>query len=149
MEAAKAASAEKGVNVAPIVHADTRNGNIVEARLYIDPVKAAELTSSIRLGVNIHDANTRDFMNSFFSNKLLAVAFDQKGSFGMEIQVAVRVDLSEMDLRNLVFYSYDPLTNTCYQLANPKYAVDANGYLHFSTSYGNYLIVSEGGLTVK
>jgi len=52
-----------------------------------------------------------------------------------------------MDRKNLYFYCYDKRKNSYKRIANPNCYVDKNGYLHFNTIYGGYIIVSEGPVT--
>jgi len=59
------------------------------------------------------------------------------------------VDLSGMDTKDLCFYSHDRKTNAYKRIAAPKYWIDKNGYLRFSTVLAGDIVVSEGPLIRK
>lgn len=65
----------------------------------------------------------------------------------MDVGVAVKLDLRGLDSSKLVLYSYDPVKNNYCMLSDQTYLIDANGYLHFTTSMGNNVVVSEGPLS--
>ena len=130
-------SADNGVKVT--VHIDKVEDQKVISRMYIDPVQASNLTGDINLEVDVSGKNVETVKNIFekyFSNKMSVINLGQQGSFGMTVGMAVKLDLSEMNLGSLVFYSYDKATNTYSQITNPGAYVDDNGYLHFSTALG-------------
>ncbi len=76
----------------------------------------------------------------------MTVALGQQGSFGMPVEIAAKLDPT-LSTDNLVFYSYDSATNTYRQIEAPKYRIDANGYVHFTTSQGGSIIISDGPLS--
>ncbi len=129
--------------------ADTMNANTVTGRLTINSSAAAKLTNDTKLGVRVDSASvdsTKNLFSRWYSNKLAVVSMDQKGSFGMTVNVAAKVSLSGMNTKNLYFYSYNKSTNEFFSIKNPNYSVDANGYLYFSTTTGGDIIVSNGPL---
>ena len=71
----------------------------------------------------------------------------QSGDFGTKVEVATLMNLSGMDTKQLRFYSYNSARNTYAPLAAPSYWIDNAGYLHFSTTVGGAIVVSEGPLT--
>ncbi len=148
VKAAEKAAAKKDTNVNLVLHADVVKDGKVESRLYIDPAKAT-LKGELKLGVTLGDQKVETKFEKYFENRIAVVKFDQVGTFGMSIKVAVKADLKGMDTRNLYFYSYDAKTNTYVKLVNPRYRIDANGYLHFTTSQGNYVIVTDAPLVRK
>lgn len=83
------------------------------ARLYLNPVLAANLKNDIQLGVKLDDKATKYTRDKFscFDNKLAVVSFAQQGAFGMKLGVAAKVDLTGLDIKTLQFYSYDKATN--------------------------------------
>lgn len=146
-----AAQATKS-GVAATIHADQVQGNKVVARLYIDPAKAANLTGTIDLTASVDAESTKvatDVFNKFFENEIAAIHLGQSGSYGMNIGVAVKVDLSNLDVENLHFFVYNRETNTYVTLTEPNYYIDANGYLHFDTQVGGDVIISDQALTAK
>ena len=146
-----AAQAEQS-GVAATIHADQVEGNRVIARLYIDPAQAANLTGTIDLSASVDEESTKvatDVFNKFFENEIAAIHLGQNGSYGMNIGVAVKVDLSNLDVENLQFFVYNRETNTYVTLTAPNYYSDANGYLHFDTPVGGDVIISDQPLTAK
>lgn len=127
------------------IYADTVVNHAVSARMYVDPA-AYTLPADLKTEVIAGDAAIEAHFAKYFKNKLKAVKFAQQGSFGMDVGVAVKLDLRGLDSSKLVLYSYDPVKNSYSMLSDQTYLIDANGYLHFTTSIGNYVVVSEGPL---
>jgi len=90
-----------------------------------------------------------NFFDKYFNNSTSVLHFDQTGSWGQEVRIAAKFDLTGMDKDNLVFYAYDKATNQYNRISNPNYKVDDNGYTHFSTSLAGDIIVSNGLLVKK
>jgi len=132
--------------------ADTMNaaGTAAQGRITLNPALAAKLEGDIMLGVytgNSHTFETKEYFERHYSNNLGVVYLAHEGSYGMTVSIAARLNTSEMDRKNLYFYCYDKRKNSYMRIANPNYYVDKNGYLHFNTIYGGFIIVSEGPLT--
>lgn len=116
------------------------------ARLYIDPEKSSGVRADIKLGVSMEEKDiqkTSSTFEKYFDNNVSVVHFDHQGAFGMEIDAAVKVDLSKLNTQNLMFYSYNPATNRYTPIANPKASIDQNGFLHFTTNLGGDLIITD------
>lgn len=145
-----AEAAKAGVNSK--IHADQVVGGKVVARMYLDPAKAANLKGEINLSVNTDAESTKvatDTFKKYFNNEIAAVNLGQKGPYGMDVRIAVKVDLSKLNTENLNFFAYDRESNTYVKLTEPKYQIDANGYLHFDTSVGGDVIITDQALTAK
>ncbi|MEG0491481.1 MAG: Ig-like domain-containing protein [Hydrogenoanaerobacterium sp.] len=123
----------------------------VTARLYIDPAAAAKLKGEIKLGVKTDEAATQATKEAFknFDNKMAVASFAQQGSFGMAIKVAVKVDLTGLNTKTLVFTSFDKKTGKCVQLPKTAYTIDKNGYIHFTTSMGGEILITDKPLVKK
>ena len=67
----------------------------------------------------------------------------------MDVRITVKVDLSKLNTENLNFFAYDKESNTYVKLTEPKYQIDANGYLHFDTSVGGDVIITDQGTDRK
>ena len=130
-----AEAAKAGVNSK--IHADQVVGGKVVARMYLDPANA----ESTKVAT--------DTFKKYFNNEIAAVNLGQKGSYGMDVRIAVKVDLSKLNTENLNFFAYDKESNTYVKLTEPKYQIDANGYLHFDTSVGGDVIITDQALTAK
>ena len=137
------------MNVTPVVWSDVVRNGVVQSRMYIDPAKYASLTGDIKLGVELSAPSVSTLFDKYFSNNIRIVKFEHTGPFGMAIEVAVKLDLTNMNTENLYFYSYDAATNVYTPIANPMYYIDTNGYLHFTVSNGGHVIISDGPLARK
>jgi len=127
---------------------DTMNGNAIQVRLYIDNPALINSDMMLSAWVSGKDVDwTRNLFERFFTNSVRVVHFDHSGAWGQSVRVAARVNLADMNIQNLVFYSYDRASNSYRRIANPAYRIDANGFLHFTTSMGGDIIISDGPLT--
>jgi hypothetical protein len=78
------------------------------------------------------------------------VEFAQAGAFGgMAVTAAVRLDLQGMNTENLRFYAYDKTANKLILIENPRYSVNAQGYLFFTTPFGSTVIITDGPFVRK
>lgn len=142
----KAKQAEGKITI--IIHSDVMKGNAVESRLYIDPAKAT-LTTDLNLGVSLENKPVTDLFGKYFDNEIAIVKFEQVGTFGMPVNVAVKLDLSKLNTQTLKFYNYNPETNTYAEIPAPAYYIDTAGYLHFTTTLGNNVLITDKALTRK
>ena len=95
-----AEAAKAGVNSK--IHADQVVGGKVVARMYLDPAKAANLKGEINLSVNTDAESTKvatDTFKKYFNNEIAAVNLGQKGSYGMDVRIAVKVDRTKISDR--------------------------------------------------
>ena len=124
----------------------------VAARLYIDPEKSAAVSQEIKLGVSMEEKDiqrTSATFEKFFTNNVSVVHFEHQGTFGMEIDAAVKVDVSKLNTQNLLFYSYNPSTNRYTPITNPRVSFDQNGFLHFTTTLGGDLVITDKPLELR
>ncbi|MEG0838618.1 MAG: caspase family protein [Hydrogenoanaerobacterium sp.] len=146
------AQAAKAAGGKVILKADTIGADgSVTARLYLNPSLAKNLKGDIQLGVKTDWASTqatREKLKSF-GGKMAIVSFAQQGKFGMRVDVAVKTDLTGLNTKALLFYSYDKATNKYTPVPVKKYWIDKNGYLHFDTETGGDLIITDKPLTTK
>ena len=62
---------------------------------------------------------------------------------------AVKVDLKNFNKNNLKFYSYNAATNTYKEIVNANPTIDAKGLVHFNTTVGNYIIITDAPIASK
>jgi len=139
----------QGLAVSLVV--DTMNGKSVAGRITVNPALAT-LTSDTQLGVYVdsaHTSATKTRFEKFFKNQISVVSLAQQGSYGMSVKIAAKVSLSGFNTSSLYFYSYDKASNKYNQIQKPSYSVDANGYVHFYTSAGGDILISNGPLAKK
>lgn len=139
------AMAEQAGTTQLTVYADSIKDKSVDVRITFSPVLA---TKGLNLsGSTVNDAAkaTTALFGKYFTNKIITVALEQQGDFGMLVEIAVKLN-PEVEPTNLVFYSYNKATNTYIQVANPRYWVDKNNYVHFNTNLAGHIIISDGAL---
>jgi len=123
--------------------------------------KKSSSSIDVRLIFNVDDVNNefdgwiftvsddakkvKDFFNKYYSNNVVVAACSQAGEYGFTAKLAVNVG-STLKTDKLAFYSYDKEKNSVAKLADQVYTVDKNGYVHFKTTVGNYIIISDGEL---
>lgn len=149
-----ALSAGKGMSVSVVVNADTLDATgAVAARMSIDVALAVQSGRSINTSIDVN-ANSRtnaaiaNHLENYFANDMAVVTFGQKGSFGMNVPVALKADLSALNVNSLQFYSYDVASNSYSEIAT-EYSIDRNGYVHFTTPTGNSVVITDAPLTAK
>lgn len=143
LDAIQKVSSQKGIQLS--VYADTIVNNVIVSRMYIDPATYT-LSTDLKTSVITNVPTVKAHFNKYFKNKLQVVGFTQQGPLGTNIAAAVKLDFNGMDTSKLILYSYDAVQNRYSILSDQTYFIDVNGYLHFTTSEGNYIIVSEGQL---
>jgi uncharacterized protein YjdB len=117
--------------------------------LIVDPVVGRDLASSIYTGVHVDGENVaraKATFDKYYQNKTVAISLAQPTGYGMDVTVQAKVDLTGMKPENLVLYSY--ADGKVAKLSVP-YSTDENGFLHFLTSTGGMIIVSDGALVKK
>lgn len=143
-EMAKAAG-----NTALKVSADSlATSGAVDVRITFDPASAKSGVNLSASTSSVEAKNTEKKFQQYFNNSISVVSLSQKGSFGMPVAVAARVN-EKLNPATLVFYSFDSKTNTFTQIENPNYKVDKNGYVHFTTSIGGEIVISDKPLMKK
>ena len=134
-----------------IVQLDAKEGKAIVSRVYIDAATAAQLSGTVDFSVTTKGASVQSTVNTFekfFDNNVAVIGLGQKGAYGANIKMAVKVDLSKLNTSNLIFYAYNKETGKYARLA-VAYRIDANGYLHFTTPVGGAIIISDKPLARK
>ena len=134
------------------VKVDNVVGKKVVARITFDAAEAAKLKEPVKLGVKTDKAATKVVNNTFtkfFDNEIAVAKCEQEGKFGMNVRMAVKVNLEKLNKETLAFYSYDAKTNTFKKIKEPKYVVDKNGYVHFDTNLAGSIVITDKPLTLK
>lgn len=130
---------------------DTLSDKSVEGRITLNPASYTDgkYTGDIKLTVQTNETATKAVkavFNKFFSNNVKVIRCEQQ-SFGASVTIAAKV--GDIDTSDLYFYTYDTTTNKYEALTVQNVSLDKSGYLHFTTSTGGYIIVSEGALAKK
>lgn len=143
------ASQAAKANVTATLAADTMDGAAVGARVYVDAAAAAKLGRAIDVSAVTGNAAAEKALAASYKNKLVVLDMGQDGPFGMNVNVAARLNFAGMDKTKLAFYSYNEKTKQLAQIEAPAFWFDANGYIHFSTAMGNCIVISDGPLVQK
>lgn len=123
--------------------------NAVQMTIYID--KPGNATKDLLVSGHVSGemvTQRKEQLKELFPNEIAVICMDQQGEFGMQIQVAAKVDLSGLDIDNLYFYSYDRQLET-YTRIQTEYEVDTNGFIHFNTMLGGDIIITNAPLDSK
>lgn len=125
------------------LYADSLKNGSVDVRLYFN---IAALDAPINVAATSWDADAahvKSLFEKWFGAKSQVLHFYQNGSFGQTVEVATLLDFKDFNTENLCFYSYNSTTNIYSQIAAPAYYFDGAGYLHFYTTAGNYIVITE------
>ena len=129
------------------VRFDAMLGDTLVGRITLAPNIANNPAAFIRLGVYSQTANTsrvQGIFDRFFSNAAVVILVEQD-RFPGPVEISARAGM--LSGNNLHFYSYNPQTNTVSVLSVTGARTDTSNYIHFITSTGGYIIVSDGPLT--
>ena len=130
------------------IYADTTKDGITQLRQYLNPALGRALTGGISLGGSVSAPDTKERFEKYYDNKIAVVRLAQNGTFGMAVGIAARVDLTGLDTSSLYFYSYNRATGKYYPVKT-SYFIDANGFLHFTTTLAGDIIITDKPLTEK
>lgn len=143
---------KKGRSTALIARTSFSDSAKIQGQLTINPASFTKLEKEFKLGVYVENSDVsaiRAKMNKWYSNSLVVVQLEQTGALGGTVKVAAKADIAKLDEKNLVFYAYDKAANKITRIEKPAYTVDKSGFLHFSTSHGGYIIVTDQPLTKR
>ncbi len=134
---------------------DTINTNkTLDGRIIINPKSAVNLNSTVSLGVQTNErsvSSVQTKLQKSFKNDLYVIKTTQSGSYGMPVTIQVMTNSSLAKVRkgNLRVYSYDAVENIYQSLKDTGISIDKNALATFTTTQGEYLIISNGELTIK
>lgn len=148
-DALQAMSATAGISVKFQADSMSEDGKVVDVRITLDPAKADKELSLSASTTSPEARATQNLFESFFANDVRPIHLNQTEAWGQPVEIAAKVDLTDMDVTKLVIYSYDKATNTYRRIEKPAYWMDTNGYLHFTTPYAGDIVISEGPLALK
>jgi len=120
--------------------------NSVDVRVYINPAYAKGDLDLSGSTTSARADKTADHFVKYFGNGVAVVSLGQQSDFNHNINVAAKLDLSNMNISNLHFYAYDKVANSYRKIHTADQYIDGNGYLCFTTPYGGDIVVSDGVL---
>lgn len=121
----------------------------VQGQISLNPALFTGITVDLKLGVYTADAEVgavEDKIARWYVNDAAVVHMSHTGALPATVNMAAKVDLSGLDTTKLHFYVYDPVNNTMSRISNPAYAVDQNGFLHWSTAAAGDIIITDSPL---
>ena len=124
-------------------------GKGVDVRVGINPALA---TKGMYFAASSNDAKStkiKTLFEKYFSNEISAVVtLSQTGSFGQPAIICVKID-ADVNAADLAFYSYNAENNSYRAISQPNAWIDKNGYVHFTTTYADNIVISDGALAKK
>ena len=126
----------------------TADNRAVDVRITLDPAQSTQDLNLSASTTNTQATRTKNTFTRFFNNDVMVVSLGQQGGFGQQVRIAARLD-SNLNTENLVIYAYDRATNSYRQIREPNIRLDANGYIHFDTTLGGDIMISDGPLARK
>ncbi|MCL2578747.1 MAG: Ig-like domain-containing protein [Oscillospiraceae bacterium] len=128
---------------------ETMLGEVVVGRLTLRPEIADYTLEPISLGVYSKTENTariQRIFDTFYTNTSVVILAEQD-HFPVPVEISARV--GSINRGNLHFYRYNPDRNNVARISVTDARVDSSNYIHFTTSTGGYIVVSDGPLTLR
>lgn len=139
---------DQKVTVTPKMIFSKSNGGQKEYSISFNPL-TVQTTEIVRLELTQKEPSLQSLFEKYFTNHLSTITFKQSNPLGFPVEVAVKMDFSGFDTKNLRIYHYDRAKNVYSLLADTKYYVDKDSFLHFTTILGGDIIIGDGLLSRK
>lgn len=123
----------------------------IQGQLALDPAGIKSHTKDISTAVYTSGEQVNSLQKLFttyYTNTTAVIACGQKGSYGMTVRIAAKVNLSALDSGALRFYSYNQESNSVALLDNVAYSVQGE-YLYLTTDTGGCIVVTDSPLARK
>lgn len=127
----------------------TSTGKSNQGMFTMNPVNFTKNKNAIKTGVYIEKSAVKSASDSIIKKypkaNIAVIKLDQSGSYGGIASIGAKADLSKLNTKSLLFYTYDAKTGALTKLDIGKagYSIDKNNYLKFSTSKGGYIVVTD------
>ena len=134
------------------VEFETIKDKKAEAKLFIQKKDISKVKDTIltRIFVNpryVYNKNAvKKFEKQFPQADLKAVTFAQKGDFPVEVTASIKMtkkELSQYQDGYVYLYNYNPKTNTYKYMGKVEAKLDKEGFLKFTTTRGNVMLLSD------
>lgn len=138
--------------VAISVDTTSASGKTVLGRITLNPADFTKNKNALKTGVFVDKESTSDaadkIAEAYPAAKFAVMKFGQTGSYGGSVNIAAKLDLTGLDAKKLIFYSFDEKTGkaTKIDLGKAGYSVDKSGYLRFATTKGGIIFVTDKAL---
>lgn len=87
-------------------------------------------------------------VNAQFTNNIAVVEFGHDGEFGLDLKVAVLLDLSSLNTESLRFYAFCAETRTMVHIPT-EYEIDEFGFIHFRTPVGGNVVITDRPMNAR
>jgi hypothetical protein len=114
----------------------------VQGQLTINPDKTSDVDDEIRISVYTEYDRVKAVLEkakSHYSSDVAAIYLPQQNDFGMEVQVAAKIAVDNIQIDGSTLYRY---ANGEYTKTGTDIWMDSNGFLHFTTSRGGYFVLA-------
>lgn len=130
-----------GKTVSITVNTPTASGKSTQGQLTLNPASFVKNKNALKTGV--YADTTSDIAKKY--KDAAVIRFEQSGSFGGTLNVGVKLNLTKLNTKSLMFYYYDAKTakTTKLDIGSAGYTIDKNNYLRFATNKGGYIIVTD------
>ena len=88
----------------------------------------------------------REGLQQDYSNTRAAIGLSHRGGFGFSVDVVVKPTVQGVKTNDLRAVRYDTDTGKFKELKVENARVDSKGYVHFTTTQGGVIILSNGDL---
>lgn len=129
-----------------VADSTTEDNKAVDVRLTLKPSESKRIINLKATTFSDAAKSIKDSFEKLYGTSVVVVDFAQKGNFDQTVNVSVN-SAGSLNTKNLVFYNYNSETGKLENLPNVKYSADSNGYINFSTTTGDYIVIS--GLTLS
>jgi hypothetical protein len=125
----------------------TEDGEVL-SMVTINAEIAAKLKGSVDFTVKLEGREVDKAVRTverYFSNEFAVVSLGQKGAFGADVPMAVKVDTARLNTNSLHFYAFRQ-NSTKYTELDTDYKVEG-GFLHFTTPVGGNIVITDKPLS--
>lgn len=136
-------------NVLLTVPTLTSTGKSNQGMFTMNPVNFTKNKNAVKTGVYVEQSAVKSVNDSIAKKypnaKFAVIGLEQSGSYGGRVSIGAKADLSKLDTKSLLLYTYDAKTGKLEKLDLGKegYSIDKNNYLRFSTTKGGYIVVTD------
>lgn len=127
----------------------TSTGKSNQGMFTMNPAGFIKNKNAVKTGVYVEKSavqSVSDSLSKKHPKKAFAVIkLEQSGSYGGTVNIGAKADLSKLNTKSLLFYTYDAKTGKLAKLdlGSDGYSIDKNKYLCFSTNKGGYIVVTD------
>ena len=125
---------------------DTLQDKKVVGRIVVNSLQASEAMERYNFKLDTGSEAVEAVAQQFEAllGRKVAVIRCAHQDYGMPVIVCASIDMTDMDVNNLVAYTYDRKADSYEQLAAGSITADAGGMVCIKTAKAGYLIITQG-----